>query len=263
MGTHVAKGQIVVEIESSEQEAVLDIARKRVASAEVELLHQQRAFKRAKINRDQNAISEAQFDEVETMLAKAKAHLALMKSQVRLEETRLHKYQIRSPFSGELVRSSPVIGQYVRPGDSVFEIVNTDERRVAVQLTPSETSELLGNRYALFCASEMLTPVPVSPKGEAKTGMTSLELKGCSEGLRPGQHVGLDLVKINAASIPDKGIRSDKRGKYVYVVDGGIVVRRALKELQIGENVIVMGAENVRVGGLVSPIVLDNEGPVQ
>jgi multidrug efflux pump subunit AcrA (membrane-fusion protein) len=193
------------------------------------------------------------------MFARAQAHLALMKSRVRLQETRLLKYQIRSPFAGQLVRSSPVIGGYVKPGDSVFEIVNTQERRIAIQLTPAETSGLLEARYRLFCADEMLNLVSVSPMGEEKTGMTSLELEGCSEGLRPGQHIGVELVETNVARIPEKGIQTDERGKYVYVVSSGIVFRRALGELQNGESVIVMGSDKVDIGDLVHPIALDTQ----
>jgi membrane fusion protein, multidrug efflux system len=260
MGSQVTKGQVVVEIESSEQEAILDIARKELASAEVEEAHRRRTLQRAKINRDQKVISEAQFDKVETLFAKAQARLALMKSRVRLQETRLQKYQIRSPITGDLVRSSPVAGRYVRPGDPVFEIVNTDELRIAVQLTPAETSEFLSDRYALFCGNERLRPVSVSPTGEAKTGMTSLEFEACLEGLRPGQHVGVSLVLIDVASVPGKSIQTDEKGKYVYIVNGGIVVRRTLEELRKGESVIVMGTERVAVGDLVNPIALDIEG---
>ena len=259
MGSHLVKGQIVVEIESSEQEAILDIARKELASARVEQGLRQRALQRAKVNHGQHAISEAQFDEVETRFAKAQAHLALMKSRVKLQETRLRKYQIRSPFNGQLVRSSPVVGQYVRPGDSVFEIVNTEERRIAIQLTPAEVSGLLDSRFTLLCTGKILKLISVSPMGEEKTGMTSLELEGCSDGLRPGQHIGVELVETRVASIPERGIQTDGKGKYVYVVNKGIVFRRALGELQSGENVIVMGTDKVDIGDLVHPIALDTQ----
>ncbi len=260
MGSLVMKGQLVVEIDSSEQGAILDIARKELTSAEVDLVYKQKVLKRAKVNHAQHAISDAQFDEVETMYTKARAYLALMKSRVRLQETRLQKYQIRSPFTGELVRSTPVIGQYVRPGDSVFEVVNARKRRVAVQLTPGETSGFLDGRLALLCADEMLTLISVSPVGDGKTGMTSLELDGCSEGLRPGQHVGIELVETNLAEIPRKSIQNDERGRYVHVVNGGIVVRRSLADLRQGENVIVMGTDGIRAGDLVHPIALDITG---
>ncbi len=257
MGMPVSKGQVVVEIESSEQQALFEIATQELTTARVDLAYRTKSFERAKINRNQNALSEAQFDEVQTELAKSRAHVTLTESRVKLQKTRLEKYRIKAPFDGELVRPTPVIGLYVRPGEPVFEIVDVGEQRIELKLTPEELSGLLEGNYALMCESNPMTLVAMSPVGEIKTGMTSLEARGCKRQLLPGQHVSINLVETSYADLPQQSILNDDDGEYVYVVEEKTVSRRDPRKLEVGESIIVLGTDKVSPGDVVTPINLD------
>ncbi|HIG41567.1 MAG TPA: hypothetical protein EYQ14_13680 [Gammaproteobacteria bacterium] len=259
MGTSVVEGQVVVEIDSNEQQAVVAIAVSQLASTGIELAHAQRSLLRAKKNRNQNAMSESQFDEFSTAFDKAKVNRELAAGRVKLEQTRLEKYRVKTPFSGELVTATPVVGQYVRSGDAVFEVVNLLIRRVVLQLTSSELSSYQRGDYGLICDGEMMTTISVSPVEESNTGMASMELHGCGDTLRPGQHVGVDLVKLNAPYIPDYGIHKDIYGTFVYVVRQGRVGRTLYSRLKLGDRVIVVGAEQVKIGDMVTSIEVDAE----
>lgn len=259
MGMPVSKGQVIVEMDSSEQQALLEIAIAELASARVDLAYTGKSFERAKINRGQRVLSEAQFDEAETAHAKSQAYMALMQSRVKLQQTRLEKYQIRAPFDGELVHGTPVVGLYVRPGEPVFEIVDIAERRIALQLTPEELSSLLRGDYVLSCEGDPMVLVAMSPVGQLKTGMTSLEVRGCDRNLLPGQHVSIDLIEARDADIPEQSILVDDDGEYVFIVDEEVVRRRDPETLQAGESVIVLGADRVQEGDVVMPIRLDSD----
>ena len=259
MGTSVVEGQVVVEIDSREQQAIVAIAVSQLASAEVELAHAKRSLIRARKNRDQKAMSESQFDEFSTTFDKAEVNRELAAGRVRLEQTRLEKYRVKTPFSGELVTATPVVGQYVRSGDAVFEVVNPLIRRVVLQLTAAELSSYLQGDYRLICDGEIMSTISVSPVGESRTGLASVELYGCDASLRPGQHVGVDLVKLNMPDIPEYGIHKDTEGKFVYVVKQGKVGRTQYSRLKRGDRVIVIGAEQVEIGDRVTSIEVDAE----
>ncbi|MBT4521355.1 MAG: efflux RND transporter periplasmic adaptor subunit [Halieaceae bacterium] len=259
MGTEVTAGQMVVEVESAEQQALVEIARSEYESITLDLAHKRRILDRAESNLTHRAISKAQFDEIETRYRKALVNKKLLSNRLALEETRLAKHRIKAPFRGNLVTATPVIGQYVRPGDTVFEVVNTDTSRLSLELTSSELAALARGDYALLCNNILLTPLAVSPSGNSRSGMNLLETSTCAdiEELRPGQHSGVNLVNINLANVPGNGVHTDTTGEFVYVVSAGTVHRRPLTGLKSGDSVIVLGAEKVQPGDAVTVISLD------
>ena len=96
---NVAEEHVVVEIDATEQQALLDIAVSELGLADLDLAHTKRALNRAQTNRRQNALSESRFDEFQTAFDKSRVNRQLMSGRVKLQQTRLEKHKIRAPFS--------------------------------------------------------------------------------------------------------------------------------------------------------------------
>lgn len=257
MGAPIRAGQILVEVDSDEQQVLLEIAERELRSKEVDLAHARKMWERAVSNRKHKAISEARFDDAVTQLNKAQALKDLSVSAVALQKTLLEKYQIRAPFTGALVNSTPVVGLYVRPGDVIGELVNTDTLRIVAPLTNEELAGIRRADLSLLCGNNFLEIVSVSPVSNESSGFVDVEMTPCPQKLRVGQRVVLNLVQQDLSNFPQQGIQTDTGGKFVYIVTEGIAKRRRLKELSIGDNIIVVGMKKVRDGDRVQTIVLE------
>ena len=136
----------------------------------------------------------------------------------------------------------------------MFELVNAKVRLVTLQLTSAELSSILTGEYSLICDNHMMTTISISPVGAADSGLASVEMQGCDKALRTGQHVGVNLVRLNSAAIPGDGIFEDAEGKFVYVVHQGKVHRQSYEHLSRGDKVIVLGTERIAIGDDVTVI---------
>jgi membrane fusion protein (multidrug efflux system) len=104
-GERVTAGQLLVEMTSQEEHALLEEARVRVADAE-------RQYERVKLLTRQQTASESLYDERKRDLETARASLAAL-------ESRLADRLVRAPFDGVLGLRKISPGALVEPGDEI------------------------------------------------------------------------------------------------------------------------------------------------
>ena len=67
-------------------------------------------------------------------IEQSRARMEGAKEQVNLLEDRLEKYSIKAPFDGYVVAEHTEVGEWVKSGDPIFEIISVDPMEVTVNV---------------------------------------------------------------------------------------------------------------------------------
>jgi len=127
-GAEVEAGEVVARLEVDERQALLDEARARLASAEIEYNAAERL--------------NSQGYRADTQLAQARAVLDSARAAVRLAELRIENLETTAPFAGTLHDRMVEVGDYVADGDPIGMVVELDPLRVAGQLSERHLGEI-------------------------------------------------------------------------------------------------------------------------
>lgn len=185
---------------------------------------------------DDEATSQRDLDDAETLLAVSKARLK--EARARLERTR-----IVAPIGGILNDVLVEKGEYVKVGAPVAELVETDTVKVVVEVPERDIAFFVVGHEAEVSVNtrgvERLlvgTITFISELADQRTRSTRMELTFDNKQrlLRSGQIVRVNLTRRilkNAVMIPLRAVIPMEEGKAVYVVDSTVAQRR---EVELG-----------------------------
>lgn len=263
-GREVKRGDVIARIESDDYRIDLNRAQAayRLAVAE---------FNRDKAVHGKGIISKAQLDIKETNMQLAKAAL----DNARLL---LKRCSIKSPISGVVNRLDAKVGVLLSIGDPVVEILKIDKVKAVVGIPESDMPavsllnsvevtikalngrKVTGEKYFLSSA----------PDTAARLYRLELIIDNPDRDILPGMFVRADVVKQerdNAIIIPLYSVISKNDQQFVFVVEGGVAVRRnvslgimekwmvqAVSGLEAGEQLIVEGHRDVENGQFIKVV---------
>ena len=212
----------------------------------------------------------------------AKAQVIASGAALALARQRLKDMRIVAPFSGQILRKHTEVGQWVRAGDPVVELIDLESIEVRLDVPQQWVGGLVagktmvelevaavGQRFQAQVVSvvSQATAVsrlfPVRVRVDAATGQ-----------LKPGMRaVGLVPTRGNAAflTVHKDAVRDDGQGAFVFAVADGRVtlvrvqslfasgLRLAVRCAQLapGDEVVREGNERLHPGQAVRPIVVD------
>jgi len=269
-GDRVAAGEVLVEMTSSEEHALLEEAQVTVAEA-------RRQYQRVQSLEQKGTAAVSLLDERRREWEAAKARLEAI-------ESRLADRLIKAPFAGLLGLRQVSLGALVEPGD-VIATLDDDSR---MKLEFSVPSLLLGSLHPGLSVMAT-TPAFAGRKFEGEvTGIDSridpvtrsivvrASLPNADRSLRPGllMRVELSSAVREALAIPEEALVAFGDKQFVLVVDeskGNEVVRREVHlggrrpgEAEIvsglapGEKVITHGTTKVKPGDQVTILTVDD-----
>ncbi|NOX21408.1 MAG: efflux RND transporter periplasmic adaptor subunit [Nitrospirae bacterium] len=285
-GQWVKKGDVLLTIYSPEIQARVSEAREALAQAQKgyemakrNLALMEKTYKRFSALYKEKAISEQEFDEIQTkydvarlQLKKAEAALSMAKARVKEAEAYNAYTVIKSPVDGRVAEKKIDIGSMTLPGTPLFVI---EEPRYRVEVPVDESlmdkikpgMKLKVRIDAINIITEgIVEEISHQVDPVTRTFTVKLGLKGI-KGLMGGQFARVIIPKGTKKLIlvPEKAIV--KRGQLtgVYVVDSnGIVTLRfirtgktvdskveVLSGLDPDERIVVDGVENVQDGGII------------
>ena len=260
-GQRVNRGQVLVQLDDAQTRA--DVAAAQAAVAESE-----RLYNRSRELMATEALSKAQFDQLEATLKANRARLAA--AQARLEDT-----VIRAPFSGRVGLRRVSVGTLISPGDVITTLDDTSVIKLDFSVPENVLSTLreglavratapaFPGRSFSGVVSSIDSRVDVSTRSVTVRALLSNE----DGALRPGMFLNVSLAndERQALVIPEQALTPEAERQYVYVVDGGKAERREVRigmrrpgfveiatGLKAGEHVVVEGTQKVRDGGAVS-----------
>lgn len=259
-GQQVRKGQLLVELESSEPRADL-------AAAEAAASDSRSQYRRSQELYATRALSEAQLDQLRATLQANDARVAAARS--RLEDRR-----IVAPFAGRVGLRNVSLGGLVSPG----QIITTLDDLSIVKLDFSVPELFMAALQPGLAIEARSTAYP----GEVFTGRVasvatrldpisrSIAIRALVDNrddkLRPGMFMNLKLVREEgeALLIPEGAIVPEDSRHFVFVVDDGQVSKRQVEigrrrpgEVEIlqgltqQDQIVTDGTLNVRDGARI------------
>lgn len=224
-GQRVAAGGVVLQLDAAEYRLAVDEARAAVRDAEAKF--------RELVVMD-GGIADAAVRAERERLFRARSGLELAEVRLRRAELELERTRPRAPFAGQVASIRVVEGQWVRPGDELMTVVQTDPVRLEAQVLESEVALLEpGARARVHWAAfpgepawgvvETLNPLV---EGSARTARVTVRVANPGGRVLPGMYARLAL---DARRLPDRTLvpraalleRDRRTMLFVYEPDAG------------------------------------------
>ena len=239
-GASVEAGGAILELDPLRRELDLAAARARLAEADANLRNERREVKRRRSLRANDISSMSALEKAETLLRLAESRAAGARAELGMAERALAEATVRAPFSGHLVRRKVSLGEYVKQGTPLVEIVSLDPIEVVFNVSEVDSSRVrTGQRVRVT-----VSPYPgeffdaVSPIIDARSRTLRVKAKIPNrEGrLRPGLFARADLGVAERKGVP---IVSDQ--SVLQRTDGSIVFTLSPEDMRVHRRVIEVG----------------------
>lgn len=282
-GEEVEAGQVVMRIDPERRRLDHDDAQAKLAETRAALAEQERDAARIRQLHAERVASQSRLDQAETALKLARARFGAAEAQAAMKARALADADVRAPFAGLIARRLVSRGEYVQPGQALFELVALDPIEVEFHLAEVDSSRVrLGDgvdvRIAPYPEEVFRATVSViAPTIEPST--RTLRVKALLENkdhrLRPGLFARADLGvshRKGVPMIPEEAILQRADGAVVFrLTEGNRVQRRLIQTglhrdgavevvsgLEAQDRVVTRGHATLVDGALVEP--LDTDG---
>jgi len=258
MGYEISKGDVIAKLDDQEAQAKLSLAQAEMSIAKIRVKQKGLLLDRMKTTYDKGVTSKAEYEKADLQYQQAQAELIMIDAKSQLAKLHLNKHTIVAPFDGLLVNHSPVVGKQLMPGERIVEVLNNEQLRIKVFFSLEELSQLKKGLAQLVLKSKKDIPLvlkEMSPIINSKSGMIEAEfsLPKFHERFFTGQAISLQLI-TNIISVPQHAISVDNAGQYVLIETSGKARRVAINDLKTGQQVIVMGPDNLLPGDAISVV---------
>ena len=263
-GQRVRAGDVLVELDTRQERANLQLA-------EAQLKQAENQYQRSKSLAVSQAVSAADLDQLE-------ANLLVAKAQVRGAQARLDILTVRAPFAGTVGLRKVSLGDLVGPDTVITTLDDTSVIKLEFGIPENFVSDLKGGMTIVadstvypdrrFEGKVTSIDSRVDPVTRAVTALATVPN---GDGLlKPGMvlTVGLQKQRTGVLMVPEEALVPREGRQYVFVVEGGKAVEREVQlgarapglaevrsGVDAGMQVITEGTQRVRTGVpvLVSP----------
>jgi membrane fusion protein (multidrug efflux system) len=223
-----------------------DSARARVTEANAALREQEREFNRLQELQQRGVASQTQLDQAETKLKLARSRRSAVEAELGMQTRALADAIVKAPFAGLVADRLVSRGEYVAPGQKLFELVSLDPIEVEFHLSEVDSSRVkVGNevdvRVAPFPDETFAASVTiVSPTIDTRTRTLRVkaQLDNHDGRLRPGLFARVDLGIAKREGVPMIAEEA------VLQRADGSVVFRAAADSRVERRVIEVGAHH-------------------
>ncbi|MEX2208336.1 MAG: efflux RND transporter periplasmic adaptor subunit [Myxococcota bacterium] len=242
-GESVADNTVVIEIDPDRRKIDLDRARARAAEASSSLAEAERQNRRVQELAAKDIASRAQQDQAKTNLEGARSRLQAAQADLGAAERATADSRVTTRFAGVIGRRFVSRGEFVQPGQKLFELVSLDPVEVEFSLPESDASRLaLGLPLAVTVApypGEVFhaTVSMISPVVDERTRTLRVKalLPNPDGRLRPGLFARADLgiaKREDVVLVPEEAVLQRADGAVVFVAsDGATRVERRVVQL--------------------------------
>jgi membrane fusion protein (multidrug efflux system) len=243
-GDAVEADAVVIEIDPERRNLDVANARAGAAEAEVAVTEKRRELERSKTLHGRQVASQQQLEQRQTELAMARSRLLAAQAQLGGAERALRDASVTAPFAGMIARRSVSRGEYVQPGQPLFELVSLDPIEVEFHVTERDSSRVrvglpVDLRVAPYPDETFRATVTiVSPTIDTRTRTLRAKalLANPDRRLRPGLFARIDLGvdrRTNVPMVPEEAILQRADGAVVFRVLRGDRVERRVIELGV------------------------------
>jgi len=236
----VAAGDLIVQLEDSEQQSRLNQAQAGLEEAEAALTDAGQRFARIEEVYARGLVSRQEFDQARNNLAAAKARVERARAAVAEAEEQLSYTRVVAPYGGILTERHVELGETVSPGQPLLSGLSLEQLRVVVDLP---------QKYATLARNERQARVTLADGRVLETGEMTLypyadpathtfrlrmQLNEPGGSLFPGMlvKVGVPVATREALWVPASSLIHRSELRAVYVMDSND--RPRLRQVRVG-----------------------------
>lgn len=260
-GQDVKSGQVLIELDAAQ-------ARADLAAANAALTESESLYKRSRELMSTQALSQAQYDQLEATLKANRARVDAAQSHV-------NDTVIRAPFGGRVGLRRVSVGSLVSPGAVITTLDDTSVIKVDFAV-PEIYSATMRQGLPItatttawpereFAGRVQSVDSRIDPTTRSIT--VRAVVPNADGALKPGMYMNVSIAKDEreALVIPEQALVPEQSRQYVFVVEGGQVSRREVQigqrqpgrveivgGLAKGERIVVEGTQKVREGSAVT-----------
>ncbi len=252
-GDRVEAGALLLAVDPEKRGLAARNSRAQLADAEAALAEAGREQQRVLVLHEKGIASDALRDQRTTGLERARSMVEAARAGLGVAERALRDASVRAPFAGWIARRDVSRGEYVRPGQPLFELVALDPIEVEFSVAERDSARVhLGQRVAVKVA-----PYPeesfqgevtvISPTLDPKTRTLRVQasIANADGRLRPGLFARTDLGiarREGALLIPEEAVLQRSDGEVVFVANPDDHARRVVVKtgLQRGGQVEIL-----------------------
>lgn len=263
-GTRVKRGDVLAEVLSKNVLATYEISHASLRQAED-------GYERVKKVHESGTVADVKLVEIETQLAKARA--TAKSSEESLEECRL-----KAPFDGTVSDVLVEQGIQVNPGTAVLKLVDLSTIEISIPVPEAEIGRIkIGQKALVDVPALGITGIEAHVRLKGVTASSPSHTYKCTlvpekkqTDIYPGMVCKVRLSEVSDSlriRIPASAVEMDSNGKFVWIVNDGVVGRKYVtvdgyqeqgvvisSGLEPGDKVIVKGAAKVSTGMKVNSV---------
>jgi len=277
-GSYAQVGQTLVEIETERYKLALEMAEAAAAKARASKADAEAGLKRREtvITQNPGLIPGEELETWKTKVLVAASDVAQAKSALNTAELNLRDAYVRAPVSGIIQTRTVQTGQYVQTGTVLATLVRRDPLLIRFAIPEREAAQIRPGMTALFKVRDDDREFKARIKHVAEAADQTSRLVDLTaevddpreRDLRPGTFAEITVpvtTKDKALIIRQIAVRPSEKGFIAYVVVNGKAVEKiltlgmrtadgrieVLSGLEVGDQLVVRGAEALRVGATV------------
>ena len=286
-GDMVRKGDLLFEIEDDEYVANVAAAQALVDQYKAELEYAETNFKRQNTLAEKNATARASKDDAVRLYHATKAKLAEAEAKLMSAKIELGYTKIYAEIDGRMGKATYSPGNYVTPSSNpLVTLVQVTPVNIRFPVSERDLLTMFGSVKGVREKAELRIRTAdgkmhdgwtelllVDNKTDTSTGTIAIwfSADNTDQKLIPGGFVTVYLSKKTPDKlpfVPNTAVMTDRKGNYVYVLDGENKVSRRNVELgplvelnqtivsglKKGERVVATGTHKTRPGLIVAPV---------
>jgi RND family efflux transporter MFP subunit len=239
-GDAVEEAAIVIEIDPERRNLELARTRARLVEARATVGELARERKRQQALAEQSVVSRSRLEQAQTDLEAGRARVLAAEADLGVAERDLRDASVQARFPGLVARRFVSAGEFVRPGDKLFELVSLAPIEAELHLPESDAGRVsMGLPLELTVApypDELFLAVVTMVSPTIDERMRTLRIKALlpnEDGrLLPGMFARADLgiATRRAMLVPESAVLRRLDGAVVFRAAGGNRVERVVVE---------------------------------
>lgn len=257
-GESVTKGQVLAEQDPEPLMIAKEKALAEIQRIKALIVNQKRVVQRNQKLKRQKVVSQTRLDDAETALSLSVADLIVVKSQLKDVEYKLAHVKLISPFDGVIQKKFVSLGDYVKIGKPVYQLVSLKDIYGRIYLPETLINQVnTGTKVMLKHNEQRAEGVITSFRPMLEKGNRALHALVTFKNTphwKPGLNIiARVLVRLheNAVTIPARAIVRRPDGNVVYkIVAGKAVEQKVVKGLRNADKVEIL--EGLAEGDIIA-----------
>jgi len=271
-GSILKKGDLVAQLDNQDYRYQLELAEAELSQLKIRLSGQNKTYQRNSKLVDENFISPNALDEIINQKNETEELIKISEARAKIAKYRLSKAKIYSPINGKVEKQIASIGDFLKIGDPIIQIMSNDRLRAHVPF-PEKLARKLKPGLPIELESPIVEEKIIVKIAELKPQLISdsLAIDVIADIVnQPNWQAGgsvrgtVVFKEISNLSVPEQSIILRPAGQVVYVIKDNVALETVVQTgiTQDGFTEITSGLELNEIVAVDGAAYLTNNAAV-